>query len=243
MQSHHCIQEGRLPLDVLLNRGVPVLVDAAAEQDLRAWIAAGADLVTYSGGKAIGGPTCGFIAGKRALIDACEMQQRGIARAMKVGKEQIMGLLTALDGLRPDSGDDLLEALHAGLARCADAVIAPDRAGRPIRRVALDLPTRQARALVRYLHDGEPSIRTRNHELDAGRVLFDPRELRPGTRIGDRRPCRTVLPCPGPLTPRAAAVVGHQHGGLAFAAVSSRGSVRCRRACWQVCGSWRWPIR
>ena len=179
VRSHHCIQEGRLPLDALLNRGVPVLVDAAAEPDLRAWIAAGADLVTYSGGKAIGGPTCGFVAGKRGLIDACEMQQRGIARAMKVGKEQIMGLLTALDGLRPDSGDDLLEALHAGLARCADAVIAPDRAGRPIRRVALDLPTRQARALVRYLHDGEPSIRTRNHELDAGRVLFDPRELRP----------------------------------------------------------------
>ena len=179
VQSHHCIQEGRLGLDVLLNRGVPVLVDAAAEQDLRAWIAAGADLVTYSGGKAIGGPTCGFIAGKRALIDACEMQQRGIARAMKVGKEQIMGLLAALDRPRPDSGDDLLEALHAGLARCADAAIAPDRAGRPIRRVALDLPPRQARALVRYLHDGEPSIRTRNHELDAGRVLFDPRELRP----------------------------------------------------------------
>ena len=180
VRSHHCIQEGRLPLDALLNRGVPVLVDAAAEPDLRAWIAAGADLVTYSGGKAIGGPTCGFVAGKRGLIDACEMQQRGIARAMKVGKEQIMGLLAALDGMAAAaSADDVLELLYAGLSACAEVSIMADRAGRPIRRVALALPPERLQNLVRFLREGEPSIRTRNHELDAGRVLFDPRELRP----------------------------------------------------------------
>ena len=180
VQSHHCAREGRLCLSALIGRGAPVLVDAAAEDDLRAWVDAGADLVTYSGGKAIGGPTSGFIAGKRALIEACEAQQRGIARAMKVGKEQIMGLLAALD--RPAAeghADEVLERLHAGLAACADVAVVPDGAGRAIHRVALHLPPVRLRALVRFLQDGDPSIRTRNHELASGRVLFDPRELRP----------------------------------------------------------------
>lgn len=180
VQSHHCVQDGRLALSALLDRGVPVLADAAAEPDLRVWIDAGADLVTYSGGKAIGGPTCGFVAGNHTLIEACEAQQRGIARAMKVGKEQIMGLLAALD--RPvveGHVDQVLEGLRAGLAACAEVTVVPDRAGRPIRRVALHLPPARLRALVRFLYDGDPSIRTRNHELASGRVLFDPRELRP----------------------------------------------------------------
>ena len=64
----------------MVGRGIPVLVDAAAEADLGTYIADGADLVTYSGGKAIGGPTCGFIPGRASLIEACELQDRGIAR-------------------------------------------------------------------------------------------------------------------------------------------------------------------
>lgn len=180
VQSHHCVQAGRLPLAALVGRGVPVVVDAAAEPDLRAWSDAGADLVTYSGGKAIGGPTCGFVAGKRALIEACEAQQRGVARAMKVGKEQVMGLLAALDRPAIDGrADEVLEGLRAGLADCADVTVVPDRAGRAIRRVALHLPPARLRALVGFPHDGDPSIRTRNHEVASGRVLFDPRELKP----------------------------------------------------------------
>ena len=179
VKSHHCIQHDRLPLDALVGRGVPVLVDAAAEADLGTYVAGGADLVTYSGGKAIGGPTCGFVAGRAALIEACELQDRGIARTMKVGKEQIAGLLTALDEFAgPEAGSVVLDALYASLAAFANVRIVPDRAGREIRRVALDLPVAQLRDLVVFLRDGRPSIRTRNHQLDEGYVLFDPREMR-----------------------------------------------------------------
>ena len=180
VRSHHCIAHGRLPLGAMLGRGVPVLVDAAAEEDLKSIIGAGADLVTYSGGKAIGGPTSGFIAGKAALVEACELQERGIARAMKVGKEQIAGLLTALDN-PPDTRvqRSVLDALHAGLVQFADVSVVPDRAGRPIDRVALRLPSTELRRLVAFLRDGEPSIRTRNHQLSEGYVLFDPREVSP----------------------------------------------------------------
>lgn len=179
VKSHHCVQHGRLPLEAMVGRGVPVLVDAAAEADLGTCIAAGADLVTYSGGKAIGGPTCGFIAGRASLIEACELQQRGIARPMKVGKEQIAGLLTALDELADtEATSAVLDALHEGLGALADVRIVPDRAGRDIRRVALDLPDAQLRDLVVFLRDGQPSIRTRNHQLAEGYALFDPREMR-----------------------------------------------------------------
>ena len=180
VKSHHCVQEGRLPLAACLGRGVPVLVDAAAESDMRSYIAAGADLVTYSGGKAIGGPTSGFIAGRHDLIEACELQGRGIARAMKVGKEQIMGLLAALDRFEPADGEDesILVALHVGLSAFTNAQIVPDRAGRSIRRVALTESADVLRALVQHLAAGEPSIRTRNHQVDEGLLLFDARELR-----------------------------------------------------------------
>lgn len=179
VKSHHCVQDGRLPLEAMVGRGVPVLVDAAAEADLKTYIAAGADLVTYSGGKAIGGPTCGFIAGRELMIQACELQERGIARPMKVGKEQIAGLLTALDEPADTQGvSAVLDALHSGLAGSADVRIVPDRAGREIRRVALELPPVQLRDLVAFLRDGRPSIRTRNHQLGEGYVLFDPRETR-----------------------------------------------------------------
>ena len=179
VKSHHCLQNGRLPLEAMVGRGIPVLVDAAAEADLGTYIAAGADLVTYSGGKAIGGPTCGFIAGRAPLIEACELQERGIARTMKVGKEQIAGLLTALDEVADSNAvSAVLDALHSGLAESASVRIVPDRAGREIRRVALELPLGQLRDLVAFLRDGRPSIRTRNHQLGEGYVLFDPREMR-----------------------------------------------------------------
>ena len=180
VKSHHCAPRGRLPLAAFAGRGVPLLVDAAAEGDLGAYIAAGADLVTYSGGKAIGGPTCGFIAGRAELIAACEMQQRGIARAMKVGKEQIMGLLAALERYpSPDDSAEVLARLRSGLGAYATAEIVRDRAGRPIERVGIRLPPNRARALVRSLANGEPSIRTRNHQLGEGLVLFDHREMKP----------------------------------------------------------------
>ncbi|MGH2353972.1 MAG: aminotransferase class V-fold PLP-dependent enzyme [Chloroflexota bacterium] len=108
-------------------RGVPVLVDAAAAlppaSNLRRLIAEGADLVTFSGGKALGGPqSSGILAGRADLIRSVALQHQdmdvhpgtwtwrhliaegqipgpplqGIGRACKVGREEIAGLLTAL---------------------------------------------------------------------------------------------------------------------------------------------------
>ena len=114
-------------LQVVHARGLPVIVDSAAQlpprENLRRFIAAGADLVLFSGGKAIGGPQAsGILAGRRDLIGSALVQMmdmdvhpqtwsasplidraaltgiphHGIGRGFKVGKEEIAGLLTAL---------------------------------------------------------------------------------------------------------------------------------------------------
>lgn len=82
---------------------IPVIVDAAAElppvENLRRLIALGADLVAFSGGKAIQGPNdTGFICGRKELVEAAAMQvcpHRGIGRGHKVSKEAIIGFVTA----------------------------------------------------------------------------------------------------------------------------------------------------
>ncbi|MFZ5675328.1 MAG: aminotransferase class V-fold PLP-dependent enzyme [Pseudomonadota bacterium] len=115
-------------VEVARRHGVPVIVDAAAQLppagNLQAFIAAGADLVAFSGGKAIGGPqSSGILCGRRDLIAAAALQMldldvvdelwlpprhyidragirgvppHGIGRPCKVGKEEIIGLLVAL---------------------------------------------------------------------------------------------------------------------------------------------------
>ena len=98
-----------LPLESVIEiahkRGVPVIVDAAAEfppfSVLRRYTDMGADLVIFSGGKGIRGPqSSGLILGKRELIEACAMNGspfHGVGRPMKVGKEEIAGLVTAVE--------------------------------------------------------------------------------------------------------------------------------------------------
>lgn len=79
-------------------KGVPVIVDGAAVEDIKMPIRAGADLATFSGGKAICGPSSsGLICGRKDLIEACELTEWTIARRSKVAKEDIVALMVALE--------------------------------------------------------------------------------------------------------------------------------------------------
>ena len=83
--------------------GVPILVDAAAERPdaPNRYTEAGCDLVCYSGGKCLAGPNdTGLLLGRKDLVEAAVRSiapYGGMGRAMKVGKECIMGVLTAVD--------------------------------------------------------------------------------------------------------------------------------------------------
>lgn len=84
---------------------VPVIVDAASElppaTKLTQYTTMGADLTVISGGKGILGPqSTGLLAGRKDLIEAALMHSSpypNIGRGMKVGKEEIIGLLVALE--------------------------------------------------------------------------------------------------------------------------------------------------
>ncbi len=84
-------------------RDIPVLVDAAASypRSPDPYLARGADLVTYSGGKLYRGPQCtGFLFGRKDLVDAAWLNSsphHSFGRAMKVGKEEVMGALAAVE--------------------------------------------------------------------------------------------------------------------------------------------------
>jgi L-seryl-tRNA(Ser) seleniumtransferase len=85
--------------------GVPVLVDMASDlppaRNLTRWIEAGADLVVVSGGKGLRGPqSTGILAGRKDLVEAAALNaspHTGIGRGMKVGKEETVALVVALE--------------------------------------------------------------------------------------------------------------------------------------------------
>lgn len=86
-------------------RNIPVVVDAAAElpprTNLSRYLERGADAAIFSGGKQLGGPQAsGLIVGTRDFIRACGVNgppRHSVGRTMKVGKEEIAGLVRAVE--------------------------------------------------------------------------------------------------------------------------------------------------
>ncbi|WP_063628906.1 DgaE family pyridoxal phosphate-dependent ammonia lyase [Amycolatopsis taiwanensis] len=194
VQSHHTVHKGMLSLAEVIElahaRGVPVILDAAAEEDLRRWPATGADLVVYSGGKAIGGPASGIVCGRADLVEAVHAQRTGIGRAMKIGKEVVVGLVSAVhayastDPEAPRRQEDRIRSMAAQLAELPglDAKVITDEAGRDIHRARLTvLPEAGLSAgdLARELAAGTPPVYLREHNANLGQLAIDPRPLAP----------------------------------------------------------------
>lgn len=196
VKSHHCVQKGMVGIeamrDIAHRHDLPFMVDAAAEEDFRKYIALGADLVCYSGAKALEATTSGFVCGREDLIGYVKKQYRGVGRAMKVGKEQIAGLLEALDqydeidhaaqaAANKEKADYLVEKI--GSISGLKASVIQDEAGRAIWRcrVMLDPDAPNAgKDMVQVndeLRSGDPTIWARTEFLNLGMIDFDPRPL------------------------------------------------------------------
>jgi L-seryl-tRNA(Ser) seleniumtransferase len=82
-------------------KGVPILVDCAAERLSNEYLKRGASLLAYSGGKLLRGPQCaGLLLGRRDLVKAAWINaapHHAFGRPMKVGKEEMMGMLAAVE--------------------------------------------------------------------------------------------------------------------------------------------------
>ena len=82
-------------------RNIPILVDCAAERLSNEYLKRGASLLAYSGGKLLRGPQCaGLLLGRKDLVKAAWLNaapHHAFGRPMKVGKEEMMGMLAAVE--------------------------------------------------------------------------------------------------------------------------------------------------
>ncbi|RWL80487.1 MAG: aminotransferase class V-fold PLP-dependent enzyme [Mesorhizobium sp.] len=194
--AHHTVQYGMLSLEEFCEichaKGVPVIVDAASEYDLRSFLARGADIVVYSGHKFLSGPTSGIVTGRKDLVRAAYLQNRGVARAMKVGKESIAGTMAALEAWekRDHAGIRRREEVALNLWKDAlqgipgiNAQIIPDPTNNPLDRLQVYVRPESrftAAGLASALAAGSPPIIVRNHEVERGHFFLDPCNLHPG---------------------------------------------------------------
>lgn len=195
--SHHVVHYGQVPLDRFIKiaqaANVPVIVDTASEYNLRKFIATGADLVIYSGHKFLGGPTSGVVAGKRDLVRAAYLQNAGIGRGMKIGKESIAGAIVALQNWGTRDHAMIREQENAALnlwqselesIEGVEVQIVPDPTSNPLSRLEIQINSKvlgaDAAAVAVALTKSNVPIFVRSHEVELGYFQLDPCNLKPG---------------------------------------------------------------
>lgn len=187
-------------------------------ENLRRFVEAGAALVAFSGGKAIRGPQAsGLLCGRRDLVAAALLQQldmdvapetwspppelvpmdelrglphHGIGRGFKAGKEEIVGLLVALERFTaPATAAAELDRWEAWLTEIAGRLddvpgvyarllSVEETGGAPMLEVSL--ADGDAWALSRALHGGDPPIHLGEGRAGEGVLLVKPGALREG---------------------------------------------------------------
>lgn len=190
VKSHHAVQKNMLSVEdtweVAKRNNLPLIVDAAAEEDLHRYIDV-SDLAIYSGSKAIEGPTSGIVGGKEKYVKWVKLQLHYIGRSMKVGKESTFGLLQALDEYenKEDRSAEEKEVLKRFMPLAekegVNVTIVQDEAGRAIFRARIQIDAQKtgisAEEVVERLREGEIAVYTRDYGAKQGFFDIDPRPL------------------------------------------------------------------
>lgn len=164
--------------------GIPTLNDAAADvppvENLWKYTGLGFDLVAFSGGKGIRGPqSAGLLLGRAPLIAAARLNSspngNAIGRGMKVNKEEIVGMLAAIElfvrkdhaaeGREFQRRAEVIGAAATSVPGVSAEIFVPEVANHvPHLRVTWDAAARglEPAAVVHALQAGEPSIVTRS---------------------------------------------------------------------------------
>ncbi|MBI1774658.1 MAG: aminotransferase class V-fold PLP-dependent enzyme [Proteobacteria bacterium] len=181
-------------------RGIPVLVDAASEHISRPdpWLTRGANMVIYSGGKFLRGPqTTGLLLGDKDIVRAAwanASPHQAFGRPMKVSKEDVIGILTAVEiwfGERDHQGEEkkwrddlaIIAALITRNPAVTTKVIEPQDVVRvPRLVVAWDKAKIKLAGvgLRQALLEGEPRVMLDDMEATEASVQIDPFGLQPG---------------------------------------------------------------
>jgi L-seryl-tRNA(Ser) seleniumtransferase len=203
--------------------GIPVLVDAASEHLQRPspWLERGADLVVYSGGKFLRGPqTSGLLLGKKELVQAAwrnSSPHQALGRPMKVSKEDIVGLVTAVEYWFEER-DHTMERKHwrddldmiarklGDLATCR--VVEPVGVERvPRLKVSWDAAKAglDGEGLRLALMEGSPRVMLDDMSAGSNTITIDPFGFQPGEAAAVGDAIAVVLARGVPQAPAAAA--------------------------------------
>ncbi|HLN04414.1 MAG TPA: hypothetical protein VK335_34315 [Bryobacteraceae bacterium] len=156
--------------------GVPCFNDAAADvppiSNLWKYTQMGFDLVTFSGGKGIRGPqNAGLLLGRKDLIAAAVINNNPnddvVGRGMKVAKEQIVGMVAAVDWFVNQSE----EAMQSEFRRRAELIAGHVK----------EIPSLESRIVVPPVANQVPHLLLR---YDQQRVKISPREVKEQLRSG-----------------------------------------------------------
>jgi uncharacterized pyridoxal phosphate-dependent enzyme len=167
--------------------GVPCFNDAAADvppiANLWNYTKMGFDLVTFSGGKGMRGPqNAGLLLGRKDLITAAAASNNphdGVGRGMKVAKEQIVGMVAAVDWFLSQSD----EAMEKEFRRRAERIVA----------ILGEIPSLSSEISIPPVANHVPHLLLR---YDAARVKIAPREVMAELRKGN--PAIELNPSTGP---------------------------------------------
>src|SRR5437879_6259070 len=218
---------------VVKPRGIPIMVDAASEHLERPspWLVRGADLVIYSGGKFLRGPqTSGLLLGSKRLVEAAwrnASPHQALGRPMKVSKEDVIGVLTALEYWF-DERDQPAErqTWYDDLGVIAERIgRMPGAHGEVIEPEGIDLVPRlrvfwdrwqyplDGLALRHQVLEGEPRIMLDDNSATEDAIVIDPFQLQPGEAAQVGEAIAAVLrdavgAAPAPLDPPTIEIAG-----------------------------------
>ena len=185
-------------------RSVPVIVDAASmlppRENLMKFLRQGADLVSYSGGKGIRGPqSTGILAGRRDLIRAVALNaspNQALGRAAKTSKEEICGLVVALECFLAEDEKAEMKRYHDVCTTIAEAladipglrvVVEQDGVNRVLPHAVIYFTPEwvgpSGHAVQVALAQGEPHIYVQQGAHQGGyfdEIAVDPFNLQPG---------------------------------------------------------------
>lgn len=188
VKSHHCVQKNHISpreaYKLCQEYQIPMIVDIAAEEDISAY-SNQCDLAILSGAKYYAAPTSGLVLGKNKYVDWVRQEAKGIGRFMKVGKESIIGLSSAIlnhNGISGITSKENLEALAKELNTIngIECGIKKDSSGREIYRlnfkVSPELYQMDAHQLNTKLNQNNPAIYVRDYEQNNGILELDTRD-------------------------------------------------------------------
>ena len=171
--------------------GKPLLLDAATQElRLKEIIAAGPDLVFCSAHKYLRSTTAGIVAGRRDLVEAVRMQEKGIGRPMKAGKEGILAVAAAFEAQSRQDQKEWTRLENRKIERIVErlgdipgveAALSPDPNGCPFLRARLRIdPARTGHTAVSLrlaLQEQDPAIYVRIYNPADGCVFLNATEM------------------------------------------------------------------